>query len=612
MNTIRRLGAGLILLAALVMPAVPQADAQSLYVGYSDAPGDNDIIDSYALSGGVLSTSGALFTTMGASTIHSVPGALAFDSQGDLYAVSQGSALYRYAFSGGHLSSTPTVIGGGVSSQLSEARGLAFDSAGDLFVANFGYESILEYKNIAGALSGTGTTLAFTSGSPTGLAFDSAGNLFVSTTNRQIIEYPFRNGTLSSAGTVFADSSQGLTSPGALAFDSKGDLYVANVDFSLAGNAQGSTIVRFLSSGGSLSGTGAFFAYGLGGPDAMAFDSAGDLFVAYYGGFGQAGVDAVEKFASIGGTLSTNGTALPNLPGTPNGLAISPDSPTSSHSWTAVSTSTGADGFTRLLWTRTDGTASVWKVNSAGSFSQVQYGPYAGWTAKAIATGSDNQTRLLWTNTSGAAAFYLLDSNNAFVSQTQYGPYAGWTAQGLAAEPDGTTRALWTNANGTATVWTLNASNQLTTQAQFGPYSGWTARAITTSPDGSERMLWDNSNGTATFWRLNSGSQFLDQQQYGPYSGYTATAIASAPDGTGRVVWLGSDAHISLWTINSANVYTGQQYQLGPYSGFSFTGISVGSDGNARLLWDNVSGQEALWSLTPSGGFASNYQFGPY
>jgi hypothetical protein len=281
--------------------------------------------------------------------------------------------------------------------------------------------------------------------------------------------------------------------------------------------------------------------------------------------------------------------------------------------WAAASVSTGADGFTRLLWTDADGTASVWKVSASGQLvTQQQFGPYSGWTAKAIATGPDNQTRLLWTNADGTAAYYLLDSNNAFVSQQQYGPYSGWTAQGLAVQPDNTTRALWTNTDGTATVWTLDSAVHLTTQQQYGPYSGWTAQSLATDPDGTERLLWDNTSGAATFWKLSSTSQMTGQQQYGPYSGYTASAIASAPDGTGRVVWAGTDGHIALWSIDANNTYTGQQTQFGPYTGWSFRGLGVGADGNARLVWDNISGQGALWGITASGSFSSDVQFGPY
>jgi hypothetical protein len=286
--------------------------------------------------------------------------------------------------------------------------------------------------------------------------------------------------------------------------------------------------------------------------------------------------------------------------------------------WSAISTSTGADGGTRILWNNVDGTATVWTLDASNGFAgQHQFGPYAGWTARAVAGSSDAETKLLWTRTDGAASFYLLDALGRLASQQQYGPYVGWTAQGLAAAPDNTVRALWTNTDGTATVWTLDGTNHLTGQQQYGPYPGWTARSLSVGNDFTERLLWTKTDGTAALWLLDGNSRMLGQQQYGPYVGYTtqsiytAQSIAAVPDGTARVVWTATDGHIALWTIDADNIYTGQS-QYGPYAGWSFTGIGVDTDGNARLLWDDISGQAALWSLTPGGAFATNYQFGPY
>jgi outer membrane protein assembly factor BamB len=324
--------------------------------------------------------------------------------------------------------------------------------------------------------------------------------------------------------------------------------------------------------------------------------------------------DDIGRFAKFCAPTVANGKVyLPNFgpTGAANGSGqlvvyglLAPSS-------TAKSVSVGADGYSRVLWDKSDGTASVWKISAQGTVAtQPQFGPYTGWTARAVATGKDNQTRLLWTNTNGTAAYYMLDADGNFVSQKQYGPYTGWNAVGLTMEPDNTVRTLWTNSDGTATVWTLDSSNTFVSQQQYGPYTGWTANSLTANPDGTERLLWDNTNGTATFWKLSSGSQLLDQHQYGPYTGYTATSIAAAPDGTGRVVWTAADAHIALWNIDSDNLYTAQN-QYGPYTNWSYQAISVGSDGNARLLWDNLTGQAALWSLTSSGQFATNFQFGP-
>jgi hypothetical protein len=292
------------------------------------------------------------------------------------------------------------------------------------------------------------------------------------------------------------------------------------------------------------------------------------------------------------------------------------------HPWSAISTSAGADGFTRVLWDNRDGTASVWKLDASGNLvTQQQYGPYPGWIARDLATGPDGISHLLWTNASGLTTFWRLDDNNVYLSQQQYGPYDGWNVIGLTVAPDDTVRALWDYADGSATVWTLDGTDNLTSQTQLspdtipfdGPYdvSYWTARSLTAAPDGTLRLLWDNAQGRASVWRLTAQGQYTDQREYGAYPGWTARSIAAAPDGTSRFAWTAEDGTLALWTLDPTDLYTGQT-QFGPYDGWSYQGVTVGSDGNARVLWDNVTGQSALWSLTPGGGFASNYQYGPY
>jgi hypothetical protein len=94
---------------------------------------------------------------------------------------------------------------------------------------------------------------------PSGLAFDSAGNLFEAGYGGNIYEF-----TLAGAQSTFAS---GLGHLYGLAFNSAGDLYVA------AGWPSGN-IYRFTPQGGSST-----FASGLNGPYGLAFNSTGDLFV---------------------------------------------------------------------------------------------------------------------------------------------------------------------------------------------------------------------------------------------------------------------------------------------------------------------------------------------
>ncbi len=99
-------------------------------------------------------------------------------------------------------------------------------------------------------------------------------------------------------GSVFA--STGLSQPTGLAFDSAGNLYVANYNIN--------TIEKFTPNGvGSL-----FASTGLNHPYDLAFDHQGNLFAA------NSGNDTIEKFTSGGvGSLFAS-----TSPGSPNGLAV--------------------------------------------------------------------------------------------------------------------------------------------------------------------------------------------------------------------------------------------------------------------------------------------------
>jgi probable HAF family extracellular repeat protein len=321
--------------------------------------------------------------------------------------------------------------------------------------------------------------------------------------------------------------------------------------------------------------------------------------------------------------ISDNGyiTGAGTVHGASHAFLLTPGGATLARTWKATAVAAGPDGYTRIVWDRADGTASVWKVNSSGQLTtQQQYGPYQGWTARAVATGNlfgagSLVTEVAWGGTTGGG-LQILGPDNVVLDPPVAIPgltgLNGAVTQGVAANGSANPHSFAANSDGSANVWTVQTSLPgFANNQSYGPYVGWTARSIAVNPDGTVRLLWTNTNGTATFWHLSATNQMIDQHQYGPYSGYTATAIAAAPDGTGRVVWTATDGHIALWTLDANNIYTGQS-QYGPYSGWSFQSIAMGSDGNARLLWNNVSGQAALWSLTPGGAFASEYLYGPY
>jgi DNA-binding beta-propeller fold protein YncE len=193
-------------------------------------------------------------------------------------------------------------------------RGMAFDPAGNLLVANPEAGNIVKFTP-----DGRSSTFASELVHPFGLAFDNAGNLFVADvqsdrTSGLIVKFS-RDGSRS----TFAS---GLTHPLGLAFDSSGNLFVVDMHGS---HDKGGSILKFapdgkknvffttittklgstslvdsagpaIDKGGNLfvsdrsSGTGRIlkftsdgtrstFAAGLGIPQALVFDRAGNLYV---------------------------------------------------------------------------------------------------------------------------------------------------------------------------------------------------------------------------------------------------------------------------------------------------------------------------------------------
>jgi sugar lactone lactonase YvrE len=166
---------------------------------------------------------------------------------------------------------TPDGVQSTFASGLIQATGMAFDSAGDLFVGDIqavdGNGVIYEYTP-----TGARTTFALGLEEPTGLAFDSAGNLFCANGDSgNILEFTNNAGTLSSNAVIFAS---GLPFPtGGLAFDGAGNLFAAVEN---VGNTSG-YIFEFTNCAAAERG---IFVTGFAYPHSLAFNSAGDLFVA--------------------------------------------------------------------------------------------------------------------------------------------------------------------------------------------------------------------------------------------------------------------------------------------------------------------------------------------
>ena len=221
------------------------------------------------------------------------------------------------------------VHGTGVS-PLSDPVGVTLDGQGNLYVADAAASTVLEFKlNAAtGTYSSTGTTVAGAGGAgsganqlsgPDALALDSHGNLFIADAgNNRVVEYTLNasTGTYSATGITVAGAggagsgANQLSGPDALALDSHGNLFIAD-----AGNNR---VVEYTlnASTGTYSATGTTLATS---GRSLALDSHGNLFV------GDPVNNRVVEYPlnTSTGAYSATATVVAQL-GAPGGIAAGP------------------------------------------------------------------------------------------------------------------------------------------------------------------------------------------------------------------------------------------------------------------------------------------------
>lgn len=191
-----------------------------------------------------------------------------------------------------------TSLGSFVTTGLNEPNGLAFDKSGNLYVANYNNDTIHKY-------SSTGVDLGtFASGvfEAHFIAFDSAGDLFAPEWGNADIKEFNSSGTL--IKTITSTVNGSLFRPNGLAFDTAGNLYVADAE----------DIIQEFNP--TLT-TDTTFASGLTDPEGLAFDGS-DLYAANFT------ADTIGVYNSSGTLVNTiSSSALAS----PEGLAFAVPEP---------------------------------------------------------------------------------------------------------------------------------------------------------------------------------------------------------------------------------------------------------------------------------------------
>ena len=268
-----------------------------------------------------------------------LPGAIAFDSAGDLYIADTDNNRIREVSNG-----VITTVAGGraslgdnaaaTSAQINSPTGIAVDSTGSLYIADFGDFRIRKVSNAVittvagngapgyGGDNGPATSAQLAS--PYGLAIDRAGTLYTSDSSNNVIR-KISNGVIS---TVAGNATPGfsgdngpaisaqLASPAGVAMDTAGNLYIADSLNNLVREVSNGVITTVAGNGApGFSGDGgpAINAQ-LNGPTGVAVDAAGNLYIA----------DSANnriRLVSGGVIVTIAGTGTPGLSGD-NGPAI--------------------------------------------------------------------------------------------------------------------------------------------------------------------------------------------------------------------------------------------------------------------------------------------------
>ena len=305
-----------------------------------------------ALSPGIITTvPGTSGDLAGASGL--IAGGVAVDGAGNLYFWADNGLDGDYVLELAAGTTVPTFVAGYGNGSFALGLVIAVDGAGDVYVANPNQSSILKAVpgsnptivaggSVSSGYSGdNGPATSAELNDPSGVAVDSAGNIYIADTNNNrirkvaavsgIITTIAGNGTAGYSGDNGPATSAELNGPQALALDSAGDIYVVDANNSRIRKvaAASGTITTVAGNGtaGYNGDNGPATSAEVNHPQGLAVDAAGDIYVADSGNSVVRMVNAAGIITTVAGN-GTPGSSGDNGPATsaemsnPTGIAI--------------------------------------------------------------------------------------------------------------------------------------------------------------------------------------------------------------------------------------------------------------------------------------------------
>ena len=322
---------------------------------------------------------------------------------------------------------------------LDNPTGVALDGAGNLYIADRDHNRIRKVTAATGLIStlaGNGTpayagdglistNAAVSVNAPTGLAVDGAGNLYIADTGNQVIrEINSANGVISTVAGTGAEGSTGdlgpataatLHQPQGVSIDSAGNLYIADTANQRIRRVDASTGIVATIAGNGTAGfqgdTGLATAAELNLPLALAFDAAGNLYIA------DSGNNAVRQVAAVNGVIAAASTII-TFAGT-GAAGYTGDGASANMAMLSSPSGVAADAAGNLYIADT-GNAGIRKVSSATGFistiARNNTGVYVNDNGGPYSVSIAGPTGLVLDS---AADLYFADSLNNRVRQIQ-------------------------------------------------------------------------------------------------------------------------------------------------------------------------------------------------